>query len=101
MLDARGRRAAGVALGTAVVILAAISGSGQQPPARPNPQTPTGLPPGTPTQQSPSGLLIPVQPAAMPQSKLLTNYKTVTAQRLEHPEESDWLMVRRTYDGWG
>jgi alcohol dehydrogenase (cytochrome c) len=101
MFDTRGRGAAGVALGAVVVLLGAISGSGQQPPPRPNSQVPTGLPPGTPTQQSPSGLLIPVQPAAMPPSKLLTNYKPVTAHRLKHPEDGDWLMVRRTYDGWG
>jgi alcohol dehydrogenase (cytochrome c) len=25
----------------------------------------------------------------------------VTADRLKHPEDGDWLMVRRTYDGWG
>jgi alcohol dehydrogenase (cytochrome c) len=101
MFDTRGRGAAGAALGAVVVLLGAISGSGQQPPPRPNSQVPTGLPPGTPTQQSPSGLLIPVQPAAMPPSKLLTNYKPVTAHRLKHPEDGDWLMVRRTYDGWG
>src|SRR6516164_2070593 len=31
----------------------------------------------------------------------LKNYKPVTAQRLLKPEDSDWLMIRRTYDGWG
>jgi alcohol dehydrogenase (cytochrome c) len=28
-------------------------------------------------------------------------YPTVTDQRLEHPAAGDWLMYRRTYDGWG
>jgi alcohol dehydrogenase (cytochrome c) len=28
------------------------------------------------------------------------DYKPVTAERLTHPEDGDWLMVRRTYDGW-
>src|SRR5262245_54802791 len=102
MFDTRGRVAAGVVLGTIVTICAAVSGAGQQqPPPRPNPQTPTGLPPGTQTQPSPSWLLIPVQPPAMPAAKLLTNCKPVSAQRLKHPEDGDWLMVRRTYDGWG
>jgi len=32
---------------------------------------------------------------------VLQNYKTVTADRLKHPADDDWLMVRRTYDGWG
>ena len=32
---------------------------------------------------------------------MLQNYKPVTAERLKKPEDGDWLMVRRTYDGWG
>src|SRR6266850_2547601 len=28
-------------------------------------------------------------------------YPTVTDERLQHPEVGDWLMYRRTYDGWG
>jgi len=39
--------------------------------------------------------------AAQEPSPLLKNYKPVTAQRLLKPEDGDWLMVRRTYDGWG
>src|SRR5262252_1331381 len=31
----------------------------------------------------------------------LKNYQPVTAQRLLKPEDGDWLMIRRTYDGWG
>ena len=38
-------------------------------------------------------------PAAMPE--LLQRYRPVTADRLERPADGDWLMVRRTYDGWG
>src|ERR1700756_809487 len=30
-----------------------------------------------------------------------TAYPTVTDERLQHPEAGDWLMYRRTYDGWG
>jgi alcohol dehydrogenase (cytochrome c) len=41
------------------------------------------------------------QAAPAPQSPLLVNYKSVTADRLKKPEDSDWLSVRRTYDGWG
>ena len=29
------------------------------------------------------------------------NYRPVTAERLKNPDAADWLMVRRTYDGWG
>ena len=29
------------------------------------------------------------------------NYRSVTAERLKNPDAADWLMVRRTYDGWG
>src|SRR5882762_1625312 len=30
-----------------------------------------------------------------------TWYPTVTDARLERPDDGDWLMYRRTYDGWG
>jgi alcohol dehydrogenase (cytochrome c) len=39
------------------------------------------------------------RPGPLPQT--LKTYKNVTAERLEKPEASDWLMIRRTYDGWG
>jgi len=32
---------------------------------------------------------------------VLQNYQPVTAERLLHPENSNWLTIRRTYDGWG
>ena len=41
------------------------------------------------------------QPATAPTPPILQSYKPVTAERLKTPEDSDWLMVRRTYDGWG
>ena len=47
--------------------------------------------------QSPSEPAAP--PAPMPQ--VLQNYKPITAERLLKPEDGDWVMVRRTYDGWG
>jgi len=109
MLDVRGRYRAGVQFAALAAIAAALlvgRGTAQQPapnaprPA-PNEQRPTGLPPSTATQQSPAGLLIPVQPPPAPPSPTLQTYKPVTSQRLTHPEDGDWLMVRRTYDGWG
>ena len=30
-----------------------------------------------------------------------TAYPTMTDERLLHPDGGDWLMYRRTYDGWG
>jgi alcohol dehydrogenase (cytochrome c) len=41
----------------------------------------------------------PPPPAPMP--PVLQNYKPVDAERLKNPADGDWLMVRRTYDGWG
>ena len=41
----------------------------------------------------------PQPPAPMP--AVLQNYKPVTADRLKKPDDGDWLMIRRTYDGWG
>ena len=41
-------------------------------------------------------------PAAVaPMPEVLRNYQTVTADRLKNPEDGSWLMIRRTYDGWG
>jgi alcohol dehydrogenase (cytochrome c) len=33
--------------------------------------------------------------------EVLQKYAPVTEARLKNPEESNWLMVTRTYDGWG
>jgi alcohol dehydrogenase (cytochrome c) len=34
-------------------------------------------------------------------SRLLSGLSTVTDEALTHPGDSDWLMWRRTYNGWG
>src|SRR6267142_4410763 len=41
------------------------------------------------------------QQASAPMPAVLANYPPVTAERLKNPEDGNWLMVRRTYDGWG
>jgi alcohol dehydrogenase (cytochrome c) len=46
--------------------------------------------------QPPGG---PEPPAPLP--PVLRNYQPVTAERLKNPEDGNWLMIRRTYDGWG
>ena len=38
---------------------------------------------------------------AAAQSTALQNYGAVTAERLTKPDDGDWTMIRRTYDGWG
>jgi alcohol dehydrogenase (cytochrome c) len=40
-------------------------------------------------------------PPQAPMPAVLRGYQPVTADRLKNPEDSNWLMVRRTYDGWG
>ena len=40
-------------------------------------------------------------PPAAPMPEALRSYKPVTAERLKNPDAGDWLMVRRTWDGWG
>ena len=40
------------------------------------------------------------QPASTAPANL-RSYPAVTAARLRNPDAADWLMVRRTYDGWG
>jgi alcohol dehydrogenase (cytochrome c) len=39
------------------------------------------------------------QPDTLP--AVLRDYRPVTAERLLKPEDGNWLMIRRTYDGWG
>jgi alcohol dehydrogenase (cytochrome c) len=56
-------------------------------------------PAATPPQ--PATLPIPPQPAPAPPAAVLQHYTSVTAERLKKPEDANWLMVRRTYDGWG
>jgi alcohol dehydrogenase (cytochrome c) len=43
----------------------------------------------------------PPPPPPLPMPAILRAYKPVTAERLLKPDPADWLMVRRTYDGWG
>jgi alcohol dehydrogenase (cytochrome c) len=38
---------------------------------------------------------------ALAQSAALQDYKAVTSERLTAPDDGDWSMIRRTYDGWG
>ena len=37
----------------------------------------------------------------LPMPPILKTYQAVTAERLLKPSDGDWLMTRRTYDGWG
>jgi alcohol dehydrogenase (cytochrome c) len=99
-------------LGIISIATATIAAMAQQPTApASNPaqaQTPTAPVPNGPAagggqgrgggQQAP----VPGAPAvAAIDSPLLRNYSTVTKQRLLKPEDRNWLMIRRTYDGWG
>jgi len=49
--------------------------------------------------QAPQASQVPPTPA--PTAPIFQNYQPVTAERLKNPEPANWLMVRRTYDGWG
>jgi alcohol dehydrogenase (cytochrome c) len=40
-------------------------------------------------------------PTPGPMPAVLQNYSRVTADRLKKPEDGNWLMFRRSYDGWG
>ena len=35
------------------------------------------------------------------QRDVLQGYQPVSSDRLRQPGDADWLMIRRTYDGWG
>jgi alcohol dehydrogenase (cytochrome c) len=43
----------------------------------------------------------PPPPPPLPMPEILQAYRPVTADRLLKPDDGEWLMVRRTYDGWG
>ena len=52
--------------------------------------------------QAPTVLSPPLPPPqAAPLPHALQAYKPVTTERLKTPDPGDWLMVRRTWDGWG
>src|SRR5215470_3754783 len=40
-------------------------------------------------------------PVPGPMPDVLQKYTPVTAERLRQPEDRNWLLFRRTYDGWG
>ena len=40
-------------------------------------------------------------PTPGPMPDILQKYTPVTAERLKKPEDGNWLMFRRSYDGWG
>jgi alcohol dehydrogenase (cytochrome c) len=44
---------------------------------------------------------LPSETVVAPVPLVLRNYQPVTAERLAKPEDNNWLMIRRTYDGWG
>jgi alcohol dehydrogenase (cytochrome c) len=43
----------------------------------------------------------PQAPFVTPMPAVLQNYQPVTPERLKNPGAADWLMIRRSYDGWG
>ena len=42
-----------------------------------------------------------LDPVPGPTPGILERYTPVTAERLKKPEDANWLLFRRTYDGWG
>jgi alcohol dehydrogenase (cytochrome c) len=40
-------------------------------------------------------------PEPLPMPEILKQYQPVSADRLKTPPDSEWPMIRRTYDGWG
>jgi alcohol dehydrogenase (cytochrome c) len=46
-------------------------------------------------------LVAQTPPPTPPRPAILQNYPAVTPAQLKTPADGDWLMVRRTYDGWG
>jgi alcohol dehydrogenase (cytochrome c) len=54
------------------------------------------------SQESPPPLAPPQAPSGpTPMPAVLRGYTPLTEARLRNPQDGDWLMNRRTYDGWG
>ena len=70
-----------LSLSVALLALATLTGLAQTPA--------TPLQPGAPSAPPPD-----LYPA-------IAHYEAVSSARLTKPGDEDWLMVRRTYDGWG
>jgi alcohol dehydrogenase (cytochrome c) len=70
----------------ATALAATLTAGAQQP------QVPPAQPPAAPAPP-------PAPPIPMP--AILKSYAAVTGDRLKRPAAGDWLMVRRSYDGWG
>src|SRR5262245_49664794 len=51
--------------------------------------------------QQPAQQPAPLPPVKAPMPEILKSYSPVTAGRLRAPADADWLMIRRSYDGWG
>ena len=66
--------------------------------ARAQAANPPPAPPAAPNPMPANG--DPVASQA-PMAAVLANYQPVTAERLTNPSDGDWLMFRRTYNGWG
>lgn len=43
----------------------------------------------------------PTDSTPAPSGSPMAIYPPVTSERLKNPSDDDWLMIRRTYDGWG
>jgi alcohol dehydrogenase (cytochrome c) len=83
------RATAGAAM---IGALLASSALAQLPPATP------AAPPTAPNPMPSDGEAVAAPAAVAP---ILANYKPVTGDRLTQPADGDWLMFRRTYNGWG
>jgi alcohol dehydrogenase (cytochrome c) len=46
-------------------------------------------------------IMSPPTAAPAPLAPALAGYAPVTAERLRNPEDANWLLFRRTYEGWG
>ena len=99
-------------IGVATATIAAMAQAPSPAPNAPQAQAPAAPAPNAPNAPAAGGgqgrgggqQQAPVPgapPVAAIDSALLRNYSTVTKQRLLKPEDRNWLMIRRTYDGWG
>jgi alcohol dehydrogenase (cytochrome c) len=85
----------------ALLAAAGLSGVSAQQPTTPQTNAPAATPapasPTTPKTIAPAS----ATPVPGPVPDILQKYTPVTAERLKKPEDGNWPLFRRTYDGWG
>jgi alcohol dehydrogenase (cytochrome c) len=91
LLQQNGAKAGDAAFGKSATVLIGSIATGDRPVAVASAEAPPPPAAGRAAPRAPHGLTV---------SGTVKNYAPVTDDMLVHPADGDWLMYRRTYQGW-